>query len=155
LPCSLLRTRLQPPGQVRSGQVRFFTNGQRGLEDRSSKSGQVLPYYQRSPWPHWQADPEIPESPPGPSRPDLAGRIAGIFPIPIGPGSGENARDFAPIPTRPGFREIGNLNPGDPVWSEDLSGSRDSGNRESRFGRDRENPAPMPGHRGFRGLASD
>jgi hypothetical protein len=38
----------------------------------------------------------------------LAGKIAGIFPIPIGPGRDlENIRDFAPITDLAGFREIG------------------------------------------------
>ncbi len=52
---------------------------------------------------------------PVPPRPDLAGKIAGILPIPIGRYR-ENIRDLRPDPIRPGFREIG----------------------ESRFGRNRE-----------------
>ncbi len=43
---------------------------------------------------HWQT----PKSAnPAPSSPDLAGKIAGIFPIPIGPGSGIN-HDIFGIP---------------------------------------------------------
>jgi hypothetical protein len=52
---------------------------------------------------------------PVPPRPDLAGKIAGTLPIPIGRYR-ENIRDLRPDPIRPGFREIG----------------------ESRFGRNRE-----------------
>ena len=69
------------------------------------------------------ADPEIPETP-APSRPDLAGKMAGIFPIPDwAAGMGKIFGILPPIPIRPGFREIG----------------------ESRFGRDRENKPRCPG----------
>ena len=87
-----------------------------------------------------QGDARRPRNPriPGPPRPDLAGKIAGIFPIPIGPGSGKYS-GFCPDPDLVGIPGFGKS--GIPVWS----GSRDSGNRESRFCRDRENPPRCPG----------
>ena len=68
---------------------------------------------------HWHgaaADPEIPES-----RPDLAGKIAGIFPSRLGRDR-ENIRDFALIPGARFGREIGKS--GNP--DSDLAGSENS-----------------------------
>jgi hypothetical protein len=46
-------------------------------------------------------NPRIPPRP-APPRPDLAGKIAGIFPIPIGPGSGKYS-GFCPDPDLAGI----------------------------------------------------
>ena len=48
---------------------------------------------------------------PVPPRPDLAGKIAGIFPIPIGRDR-ENIRDFRPDPDSAGISG----NRGIPIW---------------------------------------
>ena len=48
---------------------------------------------------------------PAPPRPDMAGKIAGIFPIPIGPGSGKYS-GFCPDPDSAGISG----NRGIPIW---------------------------------------
>jgi hypothetical protein len=55
---------------------------------------------------------QTPKSPnPAPPRPDLAGKMAGIFPIPIGPGSGKYS-GFCPDPDWAGIPG----NRGIPIW---------------------------------------
>jgi hypothetical protein len=85
---------------------------------------------------------------PRPARPDLAGKIAGILPIPIGRHR-ENIRDFRPDPIRPGFREIGNpdfagigkINP-----DARASGISGSGRKPGACGGPLEAPEALPVH---------
>jgi hypothetical protein len=58
---------------------------------------------------------QTPKSPnPAPPRPDLAGKIAGIFPIPVGPGSGKYS-GFCPDPDLVGIPGISAGNRGIPI----------------------------------------
>ena len=111
----------------------------------------------------WPVRPRNPRIPPRRDRPDFAGKIAGIFPIPIqvasasGPGSGKYSGFHPAVPgIGPGFRDL----------PRSLGLGRDRGFRdefpkseESRFGRDRREiimafrpGCPGIGGPSFRGL---